>query len=437
MDPCGRVGTRALNMGTRRLALPQSSPESAGRPSWGWAWKTTIPRPRSTASTIAGIMAVPFQAAPWPASGGYADSGSWKSWRRRSTSRAPSRAWLTRPIATYSWRPRRNTTSLSASPTPRGTRGSISLILGEALAGRGDEPHDALALRPRNVEGELHPGFASHHLRRRAPRLATVRQELARMDIRERLWLVGIEDEEHGRRLRPTPGWHLDPAQANEGPRPLARGPHPVPVDGDEVADRLRDRVGLHRLAHGAGGQRDEVVAVLDGDEVVETDVAAGGFPVLEPGEVVRERRASPLADRATSDGGGVELDVLVLAVHLDHDVDDLVLGLESRALRVCFHQVPPGAGLHAVGPWPLSLDARAGVPARHRRIVSAVPSGSGIGRCGVSAAERRGGVRSGTTLPPRTGGRGAPPGGTAGGDPRPFHPPRCQARGFFRKAGP
>src|SRR5204863_2585782 len=130
-------------------------PESAGRPSWGWAWKTTIPRPRSTAAPIAGITAAPFQAAPWPASGRYADSGISKIWRRRSTSRSPSRAWLTRPIATYSWRPCRNTTSLSSSPTPRGTRSSISLILGEALTGGGDEPHDALAFHPWDAEGEL------------------------------------------------------------------------------------------------------------------------------------------------------------------------------------------------------------------------------------------------------------------------------------------
>src|SRR5438105_678878 len=66
------------------------------------------------------------------------------------------------------------------------------------------------------------------------------------MDIRERLRLVGIEDEEHGRRLRPTPRWHLDLGQANEGPRPLARGPHPIRVDEDEVANRLLDCLSLH-----------------------------------------------------------------------------------------------------------------------------------------------------------------------------------------------
>src|SRR5437773_2882471 len=330
-------------MGMSRLALLRSSPESSGRPSWGWAWKTTIPRPRSTAAPIAGTMAAPFQAAPWPASGRYADSGISKSWRRRSMSRSPSRAWLTRPIATYSWRPRRNTTSFSSWPRPKGTRSSISLILGEALAGGGDEPHDALALRPRDVERELHPGFAAHDLRGRAPRLATVREELAGLDIRERLRLVGIEDEEHGRGPRPTAGWHLDLGQANEGPRPLAGGPHPIPIDGDEVPDPLLDRLGLHRLAHGAGRQGDEVVAVLDGDEVVETDVAAGGLPVLEPSEVVRERRSSPLTDRATRDGRGLELHVLVLAVHLDDDVDDVLRGRRCHCDVGGFHLILRG----------------------------------------------------------------------------------------------
>src|SRR5437870_8413767 len=199
-------------------------------------------------------MAAPSQAAPWPASGRYADSGSCKSWRRKSTSRSPSRAWLTRPIATYSWRPRRNTASLSVSPIPRGTRSSISLILSEALAGGGDKPYDALALRPRDVEGELHPGFAAYYLRGRAPRPAAVPQELAWLDIRERPRLVGIEDEEHGRRLRPTAGRHLDLGQANEGLRPFARRPHSIPVNGYEIADRLLDRLGLHRLADGARG---------------------------------------------------------------------------------------------------------------------------------------------------------------------------------------
>lgn len=159
----------------RRSALPWSSPDRAGRPSWGWAWKTTSPRPRSTAAAIAGTMAAPFQAAPCPASGRYADSGRSKSRRRKRTWRSPSLAWLTSPIATYSWRPCRKTPSLSDSPTPKGTRSSIAVILGEALAGGADEPDDALALHPRDVEGELHPGFTPHHLRGRAPRPPAVR----------------------------------------------------------------------------------------------------------------------------------------------------------------------------------------------------------------------------------------------------------------------
>lgn len=106
-------------------------------------------------------------------------------------------------------------------------------------------------------------------------------------------------------------------------------------------------------LAHRAGGQRDEVVTVLDLDQVVEPDVPARGLPVDEPREVVGERRARPLPDLPARDQRGLEPDVLLPAVHLDHDVDDAVLRLHCRSCLVCFHLVPPEPGslLSGLGP--------------------------------------------------------------------------------------
>lgn len=269
-------------------------------------------------------------------------------------------------------------------------RSSILLILGEPLAGGADEPYDALTLRPRDVERELRPGLVSDDLRRGAPRGAAVRQELARVDVRDRFRLVRIEDEEHGRGLRPTPGWHLDLTQANECPRSIARGPDPVPVDGNKVADRLLGRLGLNRLAHGARGQSDEMVAVLDFHEVVEADVAAGRLPMLESGEVVRGRRARPLADRAARDRGGVELDVPVLPVHLDHDVDDVLRGCRCHRGLVRFHLILRSWAPYSRASVLLPPQCpTSGHPGHGGEIVRRLP-GSGIYRCGTTITGRR-----------------------------------------------
>jgi hypothetical protein len=66
--------------------------------------------------------------------------------------------------------------------------------LGEPLTRGRDEPDDALALRPRDVEGELHPRLSADDLRRGASRGAAVREELPGLDVGDRFRLVGIED---------------------------------------------------------------------------------------------------------------------------------------------------------------------------------------------------------------------------------------------------
>src|SRR5882724_5641143 len=153
----------------------------------------------------------------------------------------------TSPRATYSWRPCRNTVSISGAPTPSGTRRPISVILGKPLTGGGDKPGDAMLLRPRDVERELHPRLPSDDLDGGAAGRPPVCEKLPGPDVGDGLRLIRIENDQQRGAGRLAAGREFDLAQPDQGPGAVAAGQDPVPIGGNEVPERLLDGLSLHR----------------------------------------------------------------------------------------------------------------------------------------------------------------------------------------------